>query len=331
MFSNKPFIIAEISGNHLGSYDNAIKLVHAAKAAGADAVKFQTYTPEEIAMDVPITTGPWAGQSYHQLYAGAMTPWEWHKSLFQLTRNLEMVPLSSPFSVEAVERLESIDCPIYKIASPEINHYQLIAAAAETGKPLIISTGMASLAEIYYADDMAAVHGCNDVTFLHCISAYPAKTSDFNLATMTRLGHHNFGVGLSDHSLSNTAAIAAVALGASVIEKHLCLRRSFGGPDAAFSLEPHEFAAMVHACRDTYAAIGEPMFGCRDSEKSSYRHRRSIWVVADIKKGQVIKEHHLAILRPYDGVDPHAWDSIVGRRAGVAIPSGTPMSMSLLK
>ena len=331
MFMNDPFIVAEISANHLGSFDNAVQLVRCAKEAGADAVKLQTYTPDEIAANMPITTGPWSGIWYHDLYTQAMTPWEWHEPLFDLIRSLGMVPFSSPFSERAVEMLESIGCPIYKIASPEICYHQLIAAAADTGKPLIISTGMATLAEIYNADSVATCHGAIDTTFLHCISAYPARAKDFNLATMVRMAHHNFKVGLSDHSLDSTAAAAAVALGATVIEKHLCLSRSAGGPDAKFSLEPLEFAAMVEACRHTKEAMGEVVFGCRDSEASSYKHRRSIWLVKDIKKGEIITEDHLAILRPNYGLPPAAWEDVVGKTARVDISLQTPLSMDMLK
>jgi N-acetylneuraminate synthase len=207
----------------------------------------------------------------------------------------------------------------------------LIAAAAQTGKPLIISTGMAELSEIYNADEIARANGATDITFLHCISAYPAFPSDFNLETMVRLKNHNFHVGLSDHSLDNTAAIAAVALGAIVIEKHFTMSRADGGPDAEFSLEPAEFAVMVKACHTAAAAMGKVEFGCRESEKQSYQYRRSIWVVKDIAAGEVITEEHLAILRPNYGAEPCFWDKIVGSRAKLDLLPNTPMLLEYLK
>jgi N-acetylneuraminate synthase len=328
---NSPFIVAEISSNHLGDLHRAFELIIAAKNAGADAIKFQTYMPNEIAADVKIESGPWAGRSYRSLYHDGRTRWDWHRELFTFARSLGIVPFSSPFSESAVEFLEKLDCPIYKIASPEIIHLPLIAAAAQTGKPLIISTGMADLSEIYAADDMARAHGATEITFLHCISAYPADPADFNLQTMVRLKHHNFHVGLSDHSLDNTAAIAATALGAIVIEKHLTLSRDYGGSDAKFSLEPDEFTAMVQAVRSAAKAMGTVQFGCRESEKDSYQYRRSVWLVKSIKRGEVITEGHLAILRPNYGANPSNFDIFVGMKAQQDLPAGTPMLMDYLK
>lgn len=328
---NSPFIVAEIGTNHNGDYNNVLDLIIAAKAAGADAVKFQTYEPAGIAADVAIPSGPWAGRSYHDLYSEGRMSWDWHKAAFEFARSIGIVPFSSPFSEDAVEFLEKLDCPIYKIASPEIVHLPLIAAAAQTGKPLIISTGMATLDEIYKAEDIARHHGATDITFLHCISSYPANPEDFNLETMVRLKHHNFHVGLSDHSLDSTAAIAAVALGAIVIEKHFTLSRADGGPDAKFSLEPAEFAAMVTACRTAAKAMGSVQFGCRESEKDSYQYRRSLWLVKDIKKGQRVTEEHLAILRPNYGANPMCFDIFVGMKARHDLPAGTPMFINYLE
>lgn len=328
---NKPFMVAEISANHLGDKHRVIDTILAAKKAGADAVKFQTLTPEGIAADVRIEAGRWAGHTYRDLYTEAMLPWEWHEELFVFARSLGIVPFSSPFSVSAVEFLESIECPIYKIASPEIIHLPLIAAAAQTGKPLIISTGMADLTDIYAADDVARQNGATDITFLHCISSYPAFPSDFNLETMVRLKNHCFHVGLSDHSLDNTASIAAVALGAIVIEKHFTLSRHDGGLDAAFSLEPKEFYSLVMACHKAAAALGKVHFGCRKSEENSYQYRRSIWLVKDIKAGEVVTEEHLAILRPNYGAHPQYFGIFVGLKARCDTPAGTPMTRNLLE
>lgn len=330
MKRNNPFIVAELSGNHLGRYDNAVKLIRAAKDAGADAVKLQTFFPYEMALNIPIKSGPWAGRTYIDLYRETMLPWGWHEGLFQEARDLGLIIFSTPFSLEGVARLETLDCPIYKIASPEICYQHLIVAAAKTGKPLIISTGMASVTEIYRAAAIATVNGCTDLTFLHCISAYPANAEDFNMRTVATMAKA-FKVGLSDHSLSATAAIMAVTLGATVIEKHLCLSRALGGPDAAFSLEPHEFHYMVDKCREAAAALGYTTFGCREAERDSYQYRRSIWTVRDIQPGQAIQAEDLAILRPNYGLDPSKWDSIIGVKAKMGIPAFSPMAMEFLE
>lgn len=326
-----PFIVAEISSNHLGDYHRAIDLIIAAKTAGADAVKFQTYTPSEIAADVKIESGPWAGRNYRDLYASGCTPLGWHKELFTFARSIGIVPFASPFSEKAVAELELIDCPIYKIASPEIIHLPLIAAAAKTGKPLIISTGMAGLDEIYEADETARVNGATDITYLHCISAYPARCEDFNLETMVRLKNHNFHVGLSDHSTGSVAAVAAVALGAIVIEKHFTLSVDDGGPDAAFSATPGEFAELAHNCRATAKAMGVAQFGCRASEKDSYQYRRSVWLVRDVKAGQIITSEDLAILRPNYGASPRFFGIFVGMKARSDMKVGTPMLVDYLE
>lgn len=333
MNSNRiPLIVAELGTSHLGSIDRALELIDTAGAAGADAVKFQTYTPEEISVNVPIENGPWAGQSYHDLYARGMTPWKWHERLFEHARDLGLIPFSTPFSVEAVARLESLDCPMYKIASPEITHLQLVAAVARTGKPLIISTGMASLQEIFEAEEIAKRNGAKSITFLHCISAYPAKPEMFNLNTMHFLHAHGRQVGLSDHSLGSVTAITAVALGASVVEKHFTLDRNDGGLDAAFSLEPHEFAAMANSCREAAAALGTSIFGARSPEEAtSLQYRRSVWVVKPLKAGEQITDEHVAVLRPAYGLHPRLLGDIIGKRVNQEVGANTPMRMDLLE
>jgi len=327
----KAFIVAEIGANHMQCYDEAERLVRIAKDCGADAVKFQTYMPGEIAVDVPIVGGPWDGRSYHELYEEGSMPWEWHRPLFKLAREIGIVPFSSSFSVEAVHRLESIDCPIYKIASPEIGHHHLIAAAAATGKPLIISTGMAELAEIYDAAETAWKNGCEDLTLLHCLSSYPAETEDFNMATMERLRMMNFTVGLSDHSIDNTAVIMAVTMGATVIEKHLTRNAFNGSLDSAFSLEPYEFSQMVKAVRLAEAAMGDVVFGQRMGEETSLQYRRSIWIMKGARAGEKITEAHLAVLRPNTGVKPYNWDKLIGRRFTKDVSPCTPMSWDLVE
>lgn len=332
MFSaNSPFIVAEISSNHLGSHARATQMIIAAKKAGADAIKFQVYASDEICADVKIEEGPWAGWDYQALYNAGRTPWGWLKDLFTFARSIGIVPFASPFSISAVEFLETLDCPIYKIASPEIIHLPLIAACAQTGKPLIISTGMADLHEIYAADEIARQNGCTDITFLHCISSYPAFPSDFNLETMVRLKNHQFHVGLSDHSLDNTAAICATALGAIVIEKHFTLSRADGGSDSKFSLEPKEFYSLVMACHKAAASLGKVEFGCRDSESTSYQYRRSLWLARDVVAGATITEDDIAILRPNYGAHPCFFDIFVGKKARFDLASGTPLLGSNLE
>lgn len=323
---NSPFIVAELSSNHLGDKHRALDLIMAAKTVGADAIKVQTYECSEIAANVRIQSGPWEGMNYRALYRESCTPWEWHAELFAFARSIGIVPFSSPFSEAAVERLESIDCGVFKIASPEIIHLPLIAAAAQTGKPLIISTGMAELSEIYNADSVARAHGATDITFLHCISSYPANPEDFNLETMHTLKKHNFRVGLSDHSLSPVAAICAVALGATVIEKHFTLSRADGGSDAKFSLEPDEFFHMVKDCRAAAKAMGTVQFGCRKSEESSFQYRRSLWLKKNVKEGQVITEADIAILRPNYGANPACFDIFVGMKTRRDMKAGEPLN-----
>jgi len=332
MYKNNPFIVAEISANHLGNYQYAYDLIYAAKKAGADAVKFQCYTPEEMApRGLIIEGGPWDGRSYESLYAEAQTPDWWLSDLFDHAEELGLVAFASPFSPSGVQFLENLHCPIYKIASPEIVYGDLIQAAAKTGKPLIISTGMASISEIHSAYAYAVAAGASDITFLHCISAYPAHNEDFNMRTLRMMVDMGFKVGLSDHSLDNTAAVMAVALGATVIEKHLCLRRALGGPDAAFSLEIPEFAAMVKAVRAAAAALGNVQYGCREAEQSSYQYRRSLWIVRDMKAGQVITKDDVAVLRPNHGIAPNQLSAILGRKVKAKVAANTPVSMELFK
>lgn len=328
---NKPFIVAELGASHLNSFNYTCKLMEAAAAAGADAVKFQTYTPAEIAADVVIPDGPWKGQRYHDLYREGQMPACWYRTLFEMAYKLGLVPFSSPFSVRSVNLLEELNCPIYKIASPEIIHYPLIAAAAATGKPLIISTGMATKTEIMKAAKVAHDNGASNVTFLHCISAYPAEAEGFNMATFLRLKEWFPRVGLSDHSLTSTAAIIAAANGAAVIEKHFILNRADGGPDAKFSLEPDEFAAMVRDCRAAAKAMGKVVFGVRPGEQTSQQYRRSIWLVKPIKAGEVLTPDHLAILRPNYGLHPKYWDRIIGRTVECDLMPNTPMNWGYIK
>jgi N-acetylneuraminate synthase len=318
-------MVAEISSNHRGDKQRAFDLILAAKTAGADAVKFQVYEPAEIAANVIIPSGPWQGRNYRGLYADGYLPQGWLEELFTFARSIGIVPFASPFSESAVDFLETINCPIYKIASPEIVHHRLISHAAKTGKPLIISTGMAELDEIFRVDEIARSNGATDITYLHCISAYPASAADFNLAAMVKLRGYGFNVGLSDHSLDHVASVCAVALGAIVIEKHFTLSVDDGGSDAKFSLEPKEFEELVYLCREAAATIGEVKFGCREAEQDSYQYRRSIWMAKDVKAGDVITESDLAILRPNYGAHPANFDIFVGMKARSDLKAGTPL------
>lgn len=278
MNSRRPFIVAELSANHLGSLDRALRIIRAAKDAGADAIKFQTYTVKGMVSDPDkvLSSGPWAGRSQGDLYAEAMTPRSWHQALFEYARSISIEPFSTPFTPDDVDFLEELDCPRYKIASFELTDLALIRYAASKGKPLIISTGMATREDITAAVLNALDAGCVDITLLKCTSAYPADVADANLATLASLRNAPCisAVGLSDHTLGIAVPVAATALGAAMIEKHLTLSRDDGGPDAAFSLEPDEFAEMVKACRDAAAAIGEVRYGPTPSEASSLALRR---------------------------------------------------------
>ena len=274
MNSRKPFIVCEISANHLGDLERALRLIDAAKAAGADAVKFQTFQVKSMVSDPDyvIPSGPWMGTAVGDLYSQAHTPRKWHETLFAYARALEIEPFSTPFSPDDVDFLEELRCPRYKIASFELVDHELIRHAARTGKPLIMSTGMASDQEIWAAMD--AAYECPQVTLLKCTSGYPAPVSEANLATIDHMQMmYACPVGISDHTLGIAVPVAATALGASMIEKHITLRRADGGPDAAFSLEPEEFAQMVTACREAAEAIGEVRYGPTDSEQPQLMFR----------------------------------------------------------
>ena len=328
---NVPMIVAEMGASHLGSIDTAFGIINSAAAAGADAIKFQTYEPDTICIDGLITGGPWDGRRYRELYTEGFMPWDWQPRLFDYARSLGLLPFSAPFSEEAVTFLyEECDCPIFKIASPEIVHYPLIATAARTGRPLIMSTGMASPIEIQRAVDVAKKNGCTDITLLHCISAYPANVQDMNLKTLEVLRNYDCKVGLSDHSRSLVPAVAAVTHGATVIEKHIALSRSLGGIDAKFCLEPTEFKQLVDACREAAACMGDRILGLRESEKESAKYRRSLWVVRRVAKGAIIEPEDIAVLRPADGLHPVHHGNIIGKRASTTIMPGTPLAWNMI-
>ncbi len=328
-----PYLVAELSGNHKGELARALALVDAAAAAGADAVKLQTYTADTITIDHDgpgflIEDGPWAGRCLHELYGEAHTPWDWHPALFARAAGHGLACFSSPFDETAVAYLEGLGSPAFKIASFEAVDLPLIRRAAASGRPLVISTGLAAGTEI--AEALAAAAPA-PVILLHCVSAYPAPASEMRLASIPALAAR-FGVpvGLSDHSLGIAAAVAAVALGACFVEKHLTLARADGGPDAGFSLEPAEFAAMAAACREAHAAIGEPGEARPPSEGANRQFRRSLYAVADIAAGELLTPANVRSIRPGFGLPPRHLPEILGRRAAVAIARGTPLDWPLL-
>lgn len=289
-----PYVIAEMSANHNGQLETALKIIESAKKAGADAVKLQTYRPDTITLDCDfdefkIHGGLWGGRNLYELYQEAHTPWEWHKYLFEHARKIGITIFSSPFDNTAIDLLEDLNTPAYKIASFEAVDLPLIKYAAGTGKPMIISTGMADAEEIQEAIDSAREGGCKELAILHCVSGYPAPASDYNLRTIPDM-IQRFGLvtGLSDHTLDNTTAIASVALGASIIEKHFTLDRSGGGPDDSFSLEPAEMAALCLGGRTAWQALGQIDYGRKASEQGNVQFRRSLYFVQDMKAGERI-------------------------------------------
>lgn len=328
-----PFIIAEMSGNHNQSLERALKIVEAAADAGVDAIKLQTYTADTITLDVDANEfkiddpeSLWKGKSLYALYQQAYTPWEWHKPIMEHARARGLICFSSPFDESAIDFLESIDTPAYKIASFENNHLPLIARAASTGKPIIISSGMASIAELDEAVMTAREHGCNDLILLKCTSSYPAAPVDCNIRTIPHLKKlFNSEVGLSDHTLGTGVAIAAVALGAAIIEKHFTLSRKEGGPDSAFSMEPDEMRNLVRESHAAWMALGEIHYGPTQQEKRSLMFKRSLYVTREMKKGDVITEETVRCVRPGKGMAPKYYKIVLGKRVNCDIKKGTPL------
>lgn len=332
----EPYVIAELSGNHNGDIKRAFELVDAAADAGADAVKLQTYTADTITIDHDgdgflIKGGLWDGRRLYELYQEAHTPWEWHEELFARARSRGLHCFSSPFDPTAIDFLETLHAPAYKIASFEIIDLPLIRKAASTGKPLIISTGMANDGEIAEAVAAARSVGDGGITLLHCVSGYPTPYKDINLARIRWLAdRHDCAIGLSDHTLGIAVPIAAVALGAVLIEKHMTLVRADGGPDAAFSLEPDEMKQMIEGVRNAFAAIGRADYGRTESEAGNVMFRRSLYAVADIAAGEQLTEKNVRSIRPGHGMLPKHLPDILGRKANRAIARGTPMSFDLI-
>lgn len=331
-----PYIIAELSANHNGDINRAFAIMAAAKKAGADAIKLQTYRADTITLDCDsedfqIHGGLWGGQTLYQLYQNAQMPWEWHKPLFEKARELGITIFSSPFDFTAVDLLESLNAPAYKIASFEAIDLPLIKYTAKIGKPLIISTGMANSQEIQEAISTARDAGCKDLIILHCVSGYPAPAKEYNLKTIPDMARRfNVLTGLSDHTLDNTTAITSIALGACVIEKHVTLNRDGGGPDDSFSLIPEELAQLCSNTKTAWEAIGHVNYQRTESEKGNAKFRRSLYVVKDMKKGDIFTADNVKSIRPGFGLHPKYYEQILGRTARQDINLGTPLCFELL-
>ncbi|WP_443200915.1 pseudaminic acid synthase [Pseudomonas sp. B14(2022)] len=331
-----PYVIAELSANHNGKFETALKIIEEAKKAGADAVKLQTYTADTITLncgskDFKISGGLWDGRTLYELYQEAHMPWEWHAPLFEYARKLGITIFSSPFDTTAVDLLEGLNTPAYKIASFEAIDLPLIKYVASTGKPMIISTGMADAEEIAEAIEAAREGGCKELAILHCVSGYPAPAHDYNLRTIPdMMQRHGLVTGLSDHTLDNTTAITSVALGASIIEKHFTLDRSGGGPDDSFSLEPAELVALCRDSKTAWAALGKVDYGRKSSEQGNVQFRRSLYFVSAINKGDVIQAGMIRSVRPGFGLAPKHIDSVIGKRASFDIKANTPVDLGFL-
>lgn len=335
---NKPFIIAEMSGNHNQSLERALEIVELAAKAGVDALKLQTYTADTMTLDIAEREffikdkdSLWNGTSLYDLYKKAYTPWEWHESIFKRCRELDIVGFSTPFDDTSVDFLESLDVPIYKIASFENIDLPLIKKVAQTGKPIIASTGMASIAELDELVRTARENGCRDLTLLKCTSSYPSTPEGTNLLTIPHMRDlFNCKVGLSDHTLGIGAAVASVALGANVIEKHFTISRADGGVDSAFSLEPTEMKMLVEEANRAYEALGQIHYGISEQEKKSLQFRRSLYIVEDMKAGDVITEKNMRSIRPGLGISPKYHDIVLGEKVNRDVERGTAVKFDLI-
>jgi pseudaminic acid synthase len=334
---HRPFFIAEISANHNGSLKNAKKLIEAAKKYGADAVKLQSYTPGTITINSKrseflIKKGLWKGKTLWDLYTKAQTPFEWHKELFDYAKKLKITCFSTPFDESAVDLLESLNCPFYKVASFEMNHIPLIKKIAQTKKPIIISTGMASLKEIDLAYKTAKMNGAKEIILLYCVSNYPSKISDFNLNNIRILKErYHCKVGFSDHSIDNKVAAAAIAAGAEVIEKHIALKGQKKGFDLAFSLKGKEIKDYIKVVNDAFLMLGKKYFFRSQSENHSLQFRRSIYAIADIKKGEKFTKKNIKVIRPGIGIQPVHFEELINKKSPCNIKNQTPLKKILLK
>lgn len=336
--AHSPFIIAEMSGNHNQSLEKALSIIDAAADCGAHAIKLQTYTADTLTINATseefLISEPgslWKNRNLYELYQEAHTPWEWHPALFERAKQRGLICFSTPFDETAVDFLETLHVPAYKIASFENNHVPLLKKVAQTGKPVIMSTGVSTLADIELAVRTLRENGCKDIVLLKCTSTYPASPENTNLLTIPHLSKlFNCPVGLSDHTLGIGVAVASVALGAVVIEKHFTISRVEGGVDAAFSMEAHEFKLLVEETARAFAALGMVNYGVLDAEKNSLRFKRSIYAVKDINIGDIFTPDNIRIIRPGNGLHPGYYEEIIGKKAKKVINSGTPLSWQIL-
>jgi N-acetylneuraminate synthase len=329
-----PFIIAEMSGNHNQSLERALKMVKAAANAGAHALKLQTYTADTITInhrgglfEIDSTDSLWYGKNLYELYQEAHTPWEWHKEIFDYAKSLGMLAFSSPFDETAVDFLEELDVPAYKIASFESNHFPLLKKVAQTGKPILISSGTSKLNDLYESIQYLKANGAKDIVIFKCTSTYPATPENTNLRTIPVLQSifSDCVIGLSDHTLGIGASVAAVALGARVIEKHFTLSRADGGVDSAFSLEPSELKSLVEESERAYLAMGAVQLDTQKSEEKSLQFKRSIYVVNDMKSGELFTKENVRVIRPGDGMEPKHYLEVLGKKAMQDLPKGSPL------
>ncbi len=334
----RPFIIAEMSGNHNQSLERALEIVEAAAKSGAHALKIQTYTANTMTLNVKgkgfvieDEGNLWKGRHLYDLYKEAYTPWEWHKPIFDRARELGMIPFSTPFDETAVDFLEELDVQLYKIASFENNDIPLIKKVAATGKPMIISTGMATVAELDETVRTAREAGCNEIILLKCTSTYPATADNTNISTIPHMRElFNVQVGLSDHTMGTGVAVASIALGATVIEKHFTLSRADGGVDSAFSIEPHEMSALVEETERAWQAMGKVTYGPTEKEKASLKFRRSIYVAKDIEVGEAFTKENIKVIRPGYGLEPKYYEQVLKMKSNKKLTAGTPLCWELL-
>lgn len=336
--SHKPFIIAEMSGNHNQSLEKALAIIDAAAAAGAHAIKLQTYTPDTLTIDAShgefFISDPkslWKGRSLYELYKEAHTPWHWQKALFSRAKEKGIICLSTPFDDSAVDFLEELNAPAYKIASFENNHLPLLRKVARTGKPIIMSTGISTLSDMERAVTTLRDNGCNDLVLLKCTSTYPATPENTNLFTIPHLASmFRCHVGLSDHTMGVGVAIASVALGARVIEKHFTIDRAAGGVDSSFSLEPAEFKLLVEEAECAFLALGEVKYGILEDERKSLTFKRSLYIVQDMKAGDIFTHENIRIIRPGLGISPYLFETMLGKRINKDVKKGTALSFDFI-
>lgn len=330
--NSAPYIVAELSANHGGEIDVAKRTIAMAKRAGANAVKLQTYTPDTMTLksereDFHISEGLWQGYQLYDLYAQAHTPYEWHKPLFDYANDIGITIFSTPFDESAIELLQSLNAPAYKVASFEVLDLPLLEAIASTGKPVILSTGLANETEINEAVETLKSNGTNDLIILHCISSYPAPTDQANVRTIQLIQQQwpDAIVGLSDHTMTNSAAVAAVALGARFIEKHVILDRNMGGPDSSFSLEENQLSELVTSCQEAYLSLGKASFELKAAEQGNLKFRRSLYIAENLKAGDVLTQKNLRRIRPGYGLNPRYYHQLLGKRVTQDIETGMPM------